>query len=145
MNLGSILRSKGRNVVTIEPERTVLDAMRLLVEHGIGGVVVMRRGHDMVGILTERDVLRLGAEDPRRLATTRVADAMTTELVVATPDDDLGYVMDVMTQKRIRHLPVVERGRLEGIVSIGDVVNACRRSVEGENEHLRAYIHGVTA
>lgn len=145
MTLNDILRSKGRNVVTIGPEQTVLDAMRLLVEHDIGGVVVMRGQDDMVGILTERDVLRLGAADPHRLASSRVAETMTTELVVATPEDELTYVMDVMTLKRIRHLPVVEHGHLVGIVSIGDVVNACRRSAEGENEHLRAYIHGVTA
>ncbi|MEX0892734.1 MAG: CBS domain-containing protein [Gemmatimonadota bacterium] len=145
MTLGDILRNKGHHVVTIEPDRTVLDAMRLLVEHGIGGVVVMREGADMVGILTERDVLRLGAEDPRRLTDTPVSEAMTTELVVATPEDGLSHVMDVMTHNRIRHLPVVQAGRLAGIVSIGDVVNACRKDVEGENEHLRKYIHGVTA
>ena len=98
----------------------------------------------MRGILTERDILRLGANGSGRLTTMRVAEAMTPqeELVIAVPDDDIGYCMQVMTENRIRHLPIMEEGHLRGIVSIGDVVNATRDHVEWENRYLRDYIRG---
>lgn len=144
MNISDILRSKSRDVVTVEPGVTVLEAMRVLVRHRIGAVMVVE-GEDVQGILSERDVLRLGAQDPSRLTSTCVRDAMTRDLVVGVPADDLDYVMDVMTRNRIRHLPIIEDGRLGGIVSIGDIVNACRRSVEAENRYLRDYIAGVSA
>ncbi|MBI4539699.1 MAG: CBS domain-containing protein [Gemmatimonadetes bacterium] len=142
MKVRDVLRVKGHNVVTITPDQTVLAAMRTLVERNIGSVVVMD-GDDVAGILTERDALRLGARDPGGLANTRVRDAMTTDLVIGVPEDDLQYVMEIMTRNRIRHLPVLEEGRLIGILSIGDVVNALRTSVEAENRYLRDYIQGA--
>ena len=141
MTIREILRDKGDHVVTISRNRTVLDAMRLLMHHRIGALVVTE-GTDVIGIITERDVLRLGAEDPGALVDTHVNDAMTTELVVGVPDDGLDYVMQIMTRNRIRHLPIMDGIALIGIVSIGDVVNACRSSVEAENRYLRAYIEG---
>lgn len=142
MTIRDILQSKGSNVVTVTPERTVLDAMRLLMRHRIGALLVTE-GEEIRGIITERDVLRVGAEDPDALRTARVEDAMTADLVVGVAEDDLDYVMGVMTRNRIRHLPIVQDGRLAGILSIGDVVNACRSSVEAENRYLRDYILGV--
>lgn len=142
MHIREIISSKGAFVVTVDPDRMVLDAMKVLVEHGIGAVVVVE-GDEIVGIMSERDVLRLGAASPASLETTRVGDVMTRDLIVAVPDDDLDYAMQVMTKNRIRHLPVVDGGRLFGILSIGDVVNAARRSVESENRHLRDYIQGI--
>lgn len=142
MRIREIIQSKGAFVVTVDPDRTVMDAMKVLVNHGIGAVVVVQ-GEDIAGILTERDVLRLGAASASSLETTRVAEAMTRDLIVAVPDDDLDYAMETMTRNRIRHLPVVEGGRLAGMLSIGDVVNAVRRRVESENRHLRDYIQGI--
>lgn len=141
MKIRDILQRKGSEVVTSTPDQSVLEAMRTLVEHNIGSVVVMR-GNEILGILTERDVLRLGSRDPELLASSRVGEVMTTDLVVAVADDDIQYVMGVMTESRIRHLPVVVDGRLSGIVSIGDLVNACRREAEVENRYLRDYIQG---
>ena len=143
MRIREIVHTKGPSVVTVEPDRTVHDAMKVLVQHGIGAVVIMR-GDEIAGILSERDVLRLGAASPHALQTTLVGDAMTRDLIVAVPDDDLEYAMDVMTRNRIRHLPIVENGRLAGMLSIGDVVNAVRSKAESENRHLRDYIQGVT-
>jgi CBS domain-containing protein len=143
MRIREIVHTKGTFVVTVDPDRTVLEAMQVLVEHRIGAVVVMR-GDEIAGILTERDVLRLGAESPTKLETTRVSDAMTRDLIVAVPDDDLDYAMQAMTRNRIRHLPIVEGGRLAGMLSIGDVVNAVRSHVESENRHLRDYIQGIS-
>lgn len=143
MRILDILRKKGSSVVTVGPEQTVHAAIRVISEHRIGAVPV-RRGEELLGILSERDVLNLAAGDPADLVDTLVGDVMTKDLIVATPDDDLEHCMKVMTENRIRHLPIVVDGRLEGIVSIGDVVNAVRRRVEDENHHLKEYIHGVT-
>lgn len=141
MKIREILTAKGSGVVTAPPDIKVLDAMRVLVEHNIGSVVVVD-GDAVRGILTERDVLRLGAEDPVRLTETRVGDVMTTDVLIGMPEDDIHYCMDIMTDNRIRHLPVMEGGELRGMVSIGDLVNACRRDAEKENRHLKDYIRG---
>lgn len=144
MKIDDILRRKGSDVVTVEPEVSILDAIRVLVQHNIGAVVVV--GEDQIlGILTERDVLRLGAEAPTDLESRAVADVMTTELVIGVPGDAIEYVAAIMTENRIRHLPVVEEGSLVGILSIGDVVNAIRGQIEVENRYLRSYIDGTYA
>lgn len=141
MKIHDILSRKGRGVHTVGPRQTVADAIRLLVKHGIGSLVVVESG-EIRGIITERDILQLTDRDPSALATLRVEEAMTRELIVAVPDDDVQHVMGVMTKKRVRHLPVVDGGSLYGIISIGDVVNALRRDVESENQHLRNYVQG---
>lgn len=138
MKIDQILGSKGRDVVTIEGSKTVLEAIGVLVEHNIGGVVVVE-GDRPVGILTERDILRLTAREAP-LASTVVEDVMTRDLVTARPDDRLGAMMDVMTERKIRHLPVLDGERLAGIISIGDLVNASRLLAETENVHLKEYI-----
>jgi CBS domain-containing protein len=142
MRIREILADKGDSVVTVEPDRTVHDAMCVLVEHNIGSVVVTE-GDAIVGILTERDVLRLGAATPDSLASTVVGDVMTTELVVAVEDDSVEYAAGVMTASRIRHLPILNGDRLVGVVSIGDVVNAMKQEKEVENRYLRDYIQGA--
>lgn len=142
MKVREILRRKGHEVVTVGPAATVLDAMRRLVEHDIGSLVVVEDG-EVTGIVTERDVLRLGAGDPGRLEATTVGDAMTTDLIIATPDDDIDYCMEIMTRNRVRHLPIMEGRDLRGIVSIGDVVNNLRKHAEAENRHLKDYIRGA--
>ena len=142
MRIRDILRAKGDDVVSVAPDQPLLAAVRILAEHRIGALVV-RSGDEIRGIISERDILNVAAGEPRRLEQLAVAEAMTEDVIVGVPDDDLDYVMNIMTQNRIRHLPIVVDGRLEGIVSIGDVVNAVRRSVESENRHLKDYIHGV--
>jgi len=144
MNIQEILRTKGSDVITIDPHVTVLEAMRLLVRHNIGAVVVVR-DNEILGILSERDGLKLAAHDPVLLAKRRVADIMTTSLITAEPTDRLHQVMDVMTRHRVRHVPIIEEHRLAGIVSIGDIVNACRTMAEAENDQLREYIRGSVA
>jgi uncharacterized protein len=142
MKIRDILRTKGHDVITIAPDQPVLAAVRVLSEHRIGALVVRSEG-GIDGIISERDVLNLAAGDPARLTDTPVADVMTSNVIVGVPEDDLDYVMSIMTNNRIRHLPVVEGERLAGLISIGDVVNAVRRSVEAENRHLKEYIQGV--
>jgi CBS domain-containing protein len=141
MLIQEILARKGHDVVTIAPDRTIAHAVRLLVEHGIGSVVVTE-GDEILGILTERDVLRQVDRDAQAIEKLEVRELMETKLIVGVPDDDVGYVMEIMTTNRIRHLPVVNNGSLVGMVSIGDIVNALRTSVESENRYLREYVQG---
>jgi CBS domain-containing protein len=141
MKIRELLDKKGYEVVTVPPSLPFQDAMRLLVEHNIGSVVV---AEDQVvqGILTERDVLRLAAKDPVAMASLKVEDIMTRDVVVGLPEDTVDYVMEIMTRNRIRHLPVVDDGWMHGILSIGDVVDALRTKVEVENRYMRDYIQG---
>jgi CBS domain-containing protein len=141
MRLSDILRVKGSTVVTIGPDRTVLDAARTLVEHNIGAVVVIEAGTP-VGVLSERDILRLTSQSPQDIGQTPVSDIMTRDIVFASQSDSLGSAMESMTHHRIRHLPVTGDGGLAGMVSIGDVVNALRTEFEEENQHLKQYITG---
>lgn len=144
MKIKEILRRKGATVHTITPDSTVQDAMSLLVEHNIGGLIVREKGGGIVGIITERDILRqcaAGTHDPEGVF---VSDVMTKELIIGVPDDDLTYVMGIMTKNRIRHLPVMNGEELEGIISIGDVVNAHLQETEFENRLLKDYIHGTS-
>lgn len=140
MLVSDILARKGRNVVTVGPELTILDAVRVLVEHNIGAVVVTDRG-EVAGILSERDILRLTAKGPEVVERTRVGDAMTTDVVVGLPTDEVSYAMAVMTNNRVRHLPIMDK-ELVGILSIGDLVNATLDSLEAENRWLRDYVQG---
>ena len=141
MKIRDVLRTKGPAVITIAPDVPVQEAMSVLVRNRIGALVV----HDgkLRGIITERDLLRWGGEDIHRLITSRVRDLMTVEVITASPDAEIEEVMDTMVERRIRHLPIMENGALCGIISIGDVVNALRQSVEVENRYLHAYIEGT--
>ena len=146
MKIEEILRNKGHDVVTIGESESVLSAAQALVEHNIGGLVVTeseRATGIPTGILTERDILRVTAESPGELHSIQVGAVMTRKLITAKPGDRLAELMDVMTENKIRHLPVLEGDRLIGIVSIGDLVNACRIVAEEENSQLRQYIQGA--
>ena len=153
MRIADILDRKGTEVVTIGAAATVHDAIVRLNEHRIGALVVTGEAEGIVGIITERDILREcgercarlvepGASDPKCVAL--VSDVMTRDVIVGVPRDGLSYVMGIMTKNRIRHLPVLDGARLVGIVSIGDVVSAHVDEAEFENRQLKDYIRGVT-
>jgi CBS domain-containing protein len=152
MKIEDILRNKGRNVFSIAPGETVHAAIRQLNEHGIGALIVRGEDGDPVGIITERDVLRTCGEHCSHLLDSAeagakdcpalVSNVMSTELIVGVPGDDVEYVMGVMTNNRVRHLPVMDGGVLVGVISIGDVVNAFVEETEIENRLLKDYIHG---
>lgn len=144
MLVRDILRKKGSHVVTIESHRTVHEAVQSLVANNIGSLLVVDAGHQLVGIFTERDILREVADRADQLKQTPIGDVMTRNVIIGVPDDTVDYVMGIMTQNRIRHLPVMEREELVGIVSIGDVVNTHLRQAQFENRMLRDYIQGVT-
>lgn len=152
MLIRDIINEKGQSVVTVGAEQTINDAIQRLNQHRIGGLVVTSEDDEIVGIITERDILTVCGDHCGRLNEPRkedqpgcpmvVKDAMTTDLVIGVPDDDLNYAMGIMTKNRIRHLPIIENDRLAGIISIGDLVNAHFEEKVLENRTLREYIHG---
>ena len=141
MNIASLLASKGSKVITIQPQETVRQAVALLAEHNIGALVVVDRSSSPVGIVSERDVVRSAARN-ERVFSEPVASLMTKDVVIGLPHDDLASVGYTMTERRIRHLPVMEGGQLVGMVSIGDVVKAQRDQYQGEVETLQTQILG---
>lgn len=139
MKIASILATKGGGVFTITPERTIRQALAVLADHNVGALVVVDDVERPIGIVSERDIVRAAARSEHLFSRT-VRDIMTRDVVVGQPQDDLKTVANTMTEKRIRHLPVVDRGRLVGMVSIGDVVKAQRDQYEGEVDTLQAQI-----
>jgi len=139
MNIAHVLARKGVRVITIRPEQSIRQALALLAEHNIGALVAVDESARPVGILSERDVVRYAARDEHVFGRA-VSELMTRDVVVGVPEDDLKAVGRTMTERHIRHLPVVEKGTLLGIVSIGDVVNAQRDEYEGELDTLQTQI-----
>ncbi|GIX09448.1 CBS domain-containing protein [Elioraea sp.] len=142
MTVAAILNSKGPEVVAIRPDQTLEAAAKLMTERRIGSVLVMD-GEDVAGILSERDIVRAIAGHGVAALAMPVAGAMTREVVFGQPADTVDRVLALMTERRIRHLPVKDKGRLVGLVSIGDVVKKRIEDVEQEAEGLRAFVHGA--
>jgi CBS domain-containing protein/predicted N-acetyltransferase YhbS len=138
--VASLLRAKGRDVVTIGPDATVPQLLARLNEHRIGAVPVSRDGLRIEGIVSERDVLEALGREGAAVLDRRVRDVMTPDVVTCTAGDGVELVMSLMTRLRIRHVPVTEEGRLVGIVSVGDIVRQRLEQVERENEEIREYI-----
>ena len=139
-----VLEKKGNAVVTVGPEKTIHEAIETLVAHGIGALVVTNADGGVAGILTERDILRIVHAHPDRLGTATVEEFMSKDLVCGVPDDDLDYAMSMMTERRFRHLPVMDGDALAGIVSIGDVVKTMNSARAFEIRLLRDYIGSGT-
>jgi CBS domain-containing protein len=131
VNIANVLASKGAAVVTIHPDQTIRDALELFAQRNIGALVVVDSARRAVGMITERGILRSALTNDRILAAT-VGAVMTREVVIGHPSDDLMSVAHTMTEKRIRHLPVIDQGQLVGIVSLGDLVRAQRDHYEGQ-------------
>ena len=137
MNVDGILRAKGATVVTIRPDHTIGDLVRGLREERIGAMVVSEDGRSVLGIISERDVVRGLAERGPRILDVQVSELMTRDVVSCAPRDTVKQVMAEVTRRRIRHLPVVAEGVLCGIVSIGDVVKNRLEEMETETNVLR--------
>ncbi|MCK4427580.1 MAG: CBS domain-containing protein [candidate division Zixibacteria bacterium] len=142
MKVRDILKDKGTEVATIGAEKTICDAVKALVEKNIGSLLVKDEKGAIAGIVTERDILKQCNLCLESFKETKVKDVMTKNLIVASPDDDLDYVENIMTQNRVRHLPIISNQKLEGIISIGDLVNVLRGECKVENRYLKNYISG---
>jgi len=138
-NVRQLLASKPVEVHSIAPDAPVIEALRLMAEKGIGAVLVLEGGK-LAGILSERDYARKIALLGRSSADTPVRDIMTSELHTVSPEDSVEHCMQVVTDGRIRHLPVLERGELAGLVSIGDLVKAMIEEQRIQLDHLQRYI-----
>ena len=140
MAVAHILKQKGAAVVTVQPADGVQAIVDILAKHRIGAVVVVDPQGGIAGIVSERDVVRAMAGDAAGVVRKTAADIMTAKVRTCTPHDSEADLMQIMTESRIRHLPVLVNGRLAGMVSIGDVVKLRMQEVEREADHMKSYI-----
>ncbi|HEB83484.1 MAG TPA: CBS domain-containing protein [Bacteroidetes bacterium] len=143
MLLRDILERKGPRVISVQPGTTILEAVRVMVENKVGAVLVVNEKNQPLGIFTERDNLRATLNEGIAPAVTTVDEFMTRDLVCGFPTASVEEAMAVMTEQRVRHLPVVAEGLLVGLVSIGDVVKATAEHREAEIHYLKNYISGT--
>jgi CBS domain-containing protein len=142
MKVETMLAAKGDKVVTLRPDATVATVIRMLKLEGIGALVVSEDGENILGIISERDVVRALVDHGGEVLKVRVAELMTHSVKTCTPEGNIKDVMAEMTRSRVRHLPVVRDGKLCGIISIGDVVKNRLEELETETSVLRDYIVG---
>jgi len=136
-----LLDEKGRDVVSVAPDASVIDAIRLMAERGVGALLVMD-GPRLAGVMSGRDYARKVILHGRSSTDTRVSEIMSSDVQTVTPDDTVNACMLLMTQRRIRHLPVMEGGEVAGVLSIGDLVKAVIADQQEEISQLQQYIAG---
>ena len=141
MRISDVIRRKGAEVVTIKPDDTVRQLLDLLAQHRIGALVVSPDGRAVAGIVSERDVVRHLRSAGADVLDSPVAQIMTAEVTTCGPDDGVEHLMRLMTDQRVRHIPVVIDGVLHGIVSIGDVVKHRIDELQSERDQLVGYIN----
>jgi len=139
MKISAILSTKGMNVITVRPDQSLSEAIALLSKHNIGALVVVDAAGKPAGILSERDIVRNAAKS-KDLFSAPISQVMTKDVVTGSPHDDLRSVLRTMTDRRFRHLPILDEGRLVGIISIGDAVKAQLNEYQGEIETLQTRI-----
>jgi len=142
MKVRDILKNKGPEVFTIGEEKLLRDAVDILARNNIGVLIVISSEGKIDGIISERDILKACSNNPDNFLNLQVKDFMTKKLLIAEPDDEIDYVQKIMTENRIRHLPVLNNKILVGLISIGDVVKAQLSDKIYENKYLMDYISG---
>jgi CBS domain-containing protein len=140
MSVAAILQGKPERLIGLPDSKSLADAAKLLTQEKIGALVVRNAGGDMIGIVSERDIVRAIAHEGVGVLERPVSTIMTRDVICCTPTDSVAEVMGMMTARRFRHLPVKSNGKLIGMVSIGDVVKARVEEAEGEAAQLREYI-----
>ena len=143
MNVETILRTKGRAVATIRPDETIGAAVDALISRNIGALVVTEDGERVGGIISERDIVHALTNHGANLLSLKIAEVMTRRVITCEPSDTIEKLMAEMTNRRIRHFPVVQDGRLCGIVSIGDLGKSRLDEIEHEARSLRSFIAGT--
>lgn len=140
MKVKEILAAKGSRVVTVAKDSPVLDAMSIFSANRVGSLLVVDKDSRILGIIGARDVLMAVINNLDQIKTLTVEKIMTTDLIVGTPDDSIDYLLTIMTENRIRHVPIIENKELKGLVSIGDVVKSQLKETHAENKYLKDYI-----
>lgn len=141
MKVKELLSIKGIECFSIMSSQSLLEAAKQMAECNIGALLVMDKGK-IEGIVTERDVVKTASDESRQCKDVRVRDVMTSNLIISKPSDDLEYVMAVMTQNKIRHLPIVDESGLVGVLSMRDVVKVLVKNLKAENQYLKDMISG---
>lgn len=142
MKARQILESKGTRVITTVEDTLLVDVMAIFFANKVGSLLVVDKYDKILGIVAPNDVLHAVHKNLDRVPEIRVKEVMVTDLIVATPDDDIDYIQNIMTENRVRHIPILEDGKLIGLVSIGDVVKAQMKEKHVENRYLKDYIEG---
>ena len=142
MKVKDILKDKGSFVITVNQDKTVYEALEAFASHKVGSLLVVDNDDNPVGIIGPRDVLTETLRVVEGIKASKVKDVMTREIIVASPDDDVEEAEKTMTKNRIRHLPIVETGKIAGIISIGDLVKAQLKDLHVENRYLKDYVAG---
>ena len=145
MNVQTILEQKGQNVETCTGECKVIECVQMMNQNKIGALVVVDVNNDIVGIVTERDILRAIDSRNGSVDNLSVAEIMTSKgtMIIVDKNEPVEKLMDLITNKRIRHIPITDNGKLIGIVSIGDVVKTLLEKALSENESMKNYISGI--
>lgn len=142
MKAKEILEAKGTRVITTHEDSLIVDVMAIFFANKVGSLLVVDKYDNIQGIVAPADVLKAVHQKLDQVPSMTVKDVMVTDLIVATPDDDIDYIQNIMTENRVRHIPVLEAGKLVGLVSIGDLVKAQMTEKNVENRYLKDYIEG---
>ena len=143
MQVKEILNSKQRETITTTADTNIRSAMELLLTNRISCLPVVDASGRLQGIISDKDIFRRAFEDSSGFTKATVGELMTRELIIGVPDDEMSYIAGVMTNNRIRHIPIVADGQLVGLVSVGDVVKTQIENITVENRYLRQYIDGT--
>lgn len=142
MTVKDVLKNKNRNLVTVLPTLNVVEAMGMLIEHRIGCLLIVNETGRLLGILSDMDLFHAVYKSQDKWQISTAGDLMTKNLIVGVIDDDIDYIAGLMTKNRVRHIPIVDKDKLIGLVSIGDIVKNQIQDIEVENRYLKAYIDG---
>jgi CBS domain-containing protein len=141
MRVANILTVKGDDVISVEPNTTIVEVAKVLKSKRIGAILVMEGG-SIAGIISERDIARGLPDYSEKILSMPVSDLMTKKVTTCTSDASIDEIMEMMTENRIRHLPVVDDGKLVGFISVGDVVKNRLEELVAEEDQLRSYVSG---
>jgi CBS domain-containing protein len=144
MKVKDLLGKKKQEMALIGPKKTVREAIKELMKNKVGSLLVCNESGELVGIITERDIFRLAAEHDGKIMELIIADHMSTNLIIGVPDDEVDYIAHIITENRIRHIPIMDGEKLHGILSIGDIVKARLTEAETTARYLKQYITGRT-
>jgi CBS domain-containing protein len=142
MKVKDILKNKQREIITAETSTDILTAMQLLISNKISCLPVLGYSGQLVGIISDKDIFKAVYENQDNFRSFTVGNLMTTDVLVGVPEDEIDYIGGVMTENKIRHVPILEEGKLVGLISIGDVVKVEIKRMQIENRYLKLYMEG---
>lgn len=142
MKIKDILAEKGTRVVTTHKNNLLVDVMSLFIANKIGSLVVVNKHDEIMGIVAPFDILKAVHTNPENIGTMMVSEVMSEDVIVATPEDNTDGLLTIMTENRIRHIPVIDGGKLAGLISIGDVVKAQLTTQDVQIHYLKEFLEG---